>query len=248
MKIFKISLYALLIAMIASPSAFASKKFNNSYIEFSIPDSWSCKEEGGQHICQPVNPEQRKEAIVVMAAKYKGPDDELKTYMSKLNEKRDVKDIKGKSYTSKNQYTKWNTILGTVWVDSQSEDSEVPGFITRYLATVQKGVGIVVTFSAHKSKFSNYTTDFYQMINSLRISNNIPAAPAEGKAADMTKLGTGVTVGNIDGGKKKEGEKTTGAPVDIKVSNESNTALYIGIAVVAVIIIFIIMRKRRRKR
>ncbi|MEI6079938.1 MAG: hypothetical protein WCQ53_04810 [bacterium] len=246
MKIFKYCMFGLLIALIASSVVYASKKFNNTYIEFSIPDSWSCKEEGGQHVCQPVNPEQRKEAIVVMAAKYKGPDDDLKNYMSKLNEKREVKDVKGKLFTSKNQYTKWNTVLGTVWVDSQSEDSEVPGFVTRYLATVQKGVGIVVTFSAHKSKFSQYSPDFYQMINSLRISNNIPAAPAEGKAADMTKLGNGVMVGNLNTA-KKPGEKTA-SQVQITVSRDSNLVMYLVVGAVAAIIIFVIVRRRRRRK
>lgn len=247
MKTFRLSLSLVVVSLLLSTSLFAAKKFNNTYIEFSIPDSWSCKEEGGQHVCQPINPEQRKEAIVVMAAKYKGPDDDLKVYMSKLKEKRDIKDIKGKPYSSKNQYTKWNTVLGTIWVDSQSEDSEVPGFVTRYLATVQKGVGIVVTFSAHKTKYSQYTTDFYQMINSLRISSNIPAAPVENKATDMTKLGSGVMVGNLETSKNSEGSKPA-AQVDIKVTKESNATTYIALIAVIIIVVLLIARKRRRRK
>jgi LPXTG-motif cell wall-anchored protein len=245
MKIFKLSLSVLLFSFVISTPVQAAKKFSNTYIEFSIPDSWSCKEEGGQHVCQPINPEQRKEAIVVMAAKYKGPEDELKNYMSKLNEKREVKDVKGKVYTSKNQYTKWNSLLGTVWVDSQNEDSEVPGFITRYLATVQKGVGIVVTFSAHKSKFSQYSSDFYQMINSLRISNNIPAAPAD-KSSDLTRLGSGAIVGNLEKAKK---EGAAPSQVQIQVSKESDLTTYIAILGAAIIVAaFLIIRKRRRRK
>jgi hypothetical protein len=245
MKMLKISLLVLLLSVVVSAPAHAAKKFSNTYIEFSIPDSWSCKEEGGQHVCQPINPEQRKEAIVVMAAKYKGPEDELKNYMAKLNEKRDIKDVKGKSYTSKNQYTKWNSVLGTVWVDSQHEDREVPGFITRYLATVQKGVGIVVTFSAHKSKFSQYSSDFYQMVNSLRISNSIPAAPSD-KSTDLTRLGSGVIVGNLA---KANKEGAAPSQVQIQVSKESNLTMYIGILGAAIIIVaFLIIRKRRRRK
>lgn len=248
MKILKNSLYLVIASLLLSPSLSASKKFNNSYIEFSIPDSWSCKEEGGQHVCQPVNPEQRKEAIVVMAAKYKGPEDDLKEYMAKLKDKRDIKDIKGKSYSSKNQYTKWNTVLGTIWVDSQSEDSEVPGFVTRYLATVQKGVGIVITFSAHKTKYSQYTADFYQMVNSLRISNNVPAAPSENKAADMNKLGNGVMVGNFDATNKNNDAKKTVSQVDIKVTKDSSTTTYIALIAVVIIAVILVARKRKRRR
>lgn len=241
----KLFLFGLIIAFSVSAPLFANKKFTNSYIEFSLPDTWFCKEEGGQHVCQPNNPEQRKEAIIVMASKFKGPEDELKNYMTRLNEKREVKDIKGKAYTSKNQYTKWNTILGNVWIDSQHLSSEVPGFVTRYLATVQKGLGIVVTFSAHESKFAQYSADFYQMINSLRVRDNIPAAPSE--KGDMTKLGSGVIIGGEMG--KKAGEKKPGGAVQIAFSKQSDSTMIIaGAAVVALLLLFIIIRRRRRRK
>jgi hypothetical protein len=219
-----------------------SQKFSNSYIEFSKPDTWDCRKEGGQDICQPVNPNQRPEAIIVMAAKYKGPDDELKDYMAKLKEKRTIKDTTGKEYVSEEQYTKWNTILGTIWIDSQHLNREVPGFITRYLATVQKGVGIVLTFSAHKEKFDKYSPDFYQMISNLRISENIPA-PVETK--DITKLGPGIMLGGDISKEKAKGA----APevVDIKVEEESDLMTYLGIGAVILLLVLVIMKRRKRK-
>ncbi|MBN1113910.1 MAG: hypothetical protein JXA66_01080 [Oligoflexia bacterium] len=232
-----------------------AKKFANSYIEFDMPDTWNCKPEGGQHICQPVNPEQRKEAIVVMASKYKGPGDEMKEYYLRLQKTRAVKDLRGKSHTSKLQYAKFNTILGTPWVDAQQEGSEVPGFITRYLATVNKGLGIAITFSAHKSKFKQYSPDFYRMVKSIRVRENIPAsrtALAE-EAGKLNRLGPGAVLGNMGRGKSTGAagsEKTEKRFADFDlgaIAESDDSTLYLILAGAGLLILYIIIRRRRRR-
>jgi len=226
----------------------SAKKFSNSYIEFDMPDNWLCRSEGGQYVCQPSSASQSREAIVVMAAKHKGPDDEMERYKSRLNEKRTVKDIQGKEYKSTIKYTKYMPIKGVIWLDSMHESSEVPGFVTRYLATVQKGAGILVTFSAHKSVIDNYNAAFLQMVNSIKISDNIPA-PEAPISPEMTKLGGNIVAGNVEVNpavKKKDGKtETKGIVVGTQTGN--NKLLYIIIAVVVILIIFMIMRRRKKR-
>ena len=225
-------------------TAVTAKKFANNYVEFDLPEKWVCRLEGGQHICQPINRNQQKEAIIVMAAKYKGPEDEMERYKARLSEKREVKDIKGNKYTSSSRYVKYTPVLGTIWLDSLQESSEVPGFITRYLATVQKGLGMVVTFSAHKSKINEYNPDFLHMINSLRVRENIPMAEAEGRP-DMTKLGGNVVVGNVESG-KTGGKAVERKGIEIPTQKRDNTLLYVIIGVVVLLIIYVVIKKRRR--
>jgi len=239
-------LWFIVVALSFLSTSVTAKKFANNYVEFDLPDRWVCRLEGGQHICQPISRDQQKEAIIVMAAKYKGPEDEIERYKARLSEKREVKDIKGKKYSSSSRYIKYTPILGTIWLDSMQESSEVPNFVTRYLATVQKGLGMVLTFSAHVSKAKLYNPDFMQMISSLRVRENIPAAEPEPRP-EMTKLGPGIVAGTVDTGSKtgKPGERKG---MEIPVQQRDNTLLYIIIAVVALLIIYVVIKRRKRNR
>lgn len=224
----------------------SAKKFANNYIEFDMPDNWLCRAEGGQYVCQPASPVQSKEAIVVMAAKHKGPDDEMERYKARLNEKKEVKDIKGNKYASTVKYTKYTPIKGTIWLDSMHESSEVPGFITRYLATVQKGAGILVTFSAHKSVIDNYNAAFLQMVNSIKISDNIPAAEVA-VSADMTKLGGNVVAGSVATAGKASTGKGDKRDINVTLDKSGNGRMYLILGLVALVIIIVIIRRRKKK-
>jgi len=226
----------------------SAKKFSNAYMEFDIPDDWHCKAEGGQHVCQAINPEKRKEAIVVMASKYQGAEDTLKRYEDRLNTPKTIKDLKGAEYKSKIQYTKYTPIEAVPWVDSMQEDSEVPGFYTRYLATVHNGVGIAITFSAHKSKFEQYKSIFFQMVKTLRIKKDIPiperlsSSARSGSALDLgfnlDALGTG------DKPAVKDTE-TKALDLDIKTGEDTNYLPIILIVLGALVVLFIIRKIKK---
>ena len=245
-RLLKFAFISLFIVSVLPSTLEAKKKFVNSYVEFDLPDTWQCAQEGGQHVCQPINPDQRKEAIIVMASKYKGPEDDIKNYQARLEEKRKVKDIKGKEYDSKKQYLRSTFIQGNMWLDSQHENSEVPGFITRYLATVAKGLGMVLTFSAHKSKFNSYTADFYTMVNSLRVRNDIPAEPAESNA-DLTMLGGSLDMSSSGTAKAKTDAAKKGINLDLG-GEKDNTMLYVGLGLVVLVFAYIIIKRRNRRR
>ena len=79
----KISLYFLIFILFFSLNAEA-KKFANQFVEFELPDSWQCRPEGTEWICQSVQPYKKKEAIIIFASKIKGKTDSLKHYHAYL--------------------------------------------------------------------------------------------------------------------------------------------------------------------
>ena len=47
--------------------------------------------------------------------------------------------------------------------------SEIPDFYTRYLATVEADLGVLVTFSVRKDKYEEYSPDIESMVGSLKV-------------------------------------------------------------------------------
>lgn len=233
----------LVVAVLFVSSNLFATKFANTYLEFDMPDSWHCQREGGQHVCQPINPDKRREAIIVMASKYKGPEDDMEKYMNRLKEKRMVKDLKGKPFENIIQFTRYSDLQGNSWVDSQQENSEIPGYVTRYLATVKNDLGIVITFSAFKTKFKDYSTDFYQMIQSIRVRANIPAAKPDQQLGPTDVLGS-IDVAGAHGGKKKDEKKQIQLNIQAEPDDTKQKLLIAG-AIVAFVFFIIIIRRRR---
>jgi hypothetical protein len=224
-----------------------AKKYLNDYLEFEIPDYWHCEEEQKGHVCSPINPSLRNETAIIMSSKMKGATDSIKDYNNKLGKPIESADIKGKKYKSKVQYVKVDTMNGNIWVDSQHESSEVPGFITRYMATINSELAVAITFSAHKGIFSAYSADFISMIKSLKVRKHINTeTPATGKTFNPA-AGT-AAYGNIEvaGGKKKEAKEQSQVVVDMPVEEQkSKTIYYILAGAVALLAAFVIIRRRR---
>lgn len=228
-----------------------AKKFSNSYLEFDIPDDWHCKAEGGQYVCQPINPEKRKEAIVVMASKYQGPEDTLKKYEERLNKNKKIKDLKGKDYSNTIKYTKYTPIEAVPWVDSLHQDSEVPGFLTRYLATIYEGVGIAITFSAHTSKYDQYKPTFFQMVKTLRIRKDIPKPERlSGTHSSSSALDLGFNLDSLS--EKPQTKADSKAKGTISLGNDiekakDNSNMKIILIILAVLVLLVILRRLRKK-
>jgi hypothetical protein len=83
------------------------------------------------------------------------------------------------------------------------------------------------------------------MVNSIKVSDNIPA-PEAPVSPEMTKLGGNIVAGNlVDVSGKKKGP--AGEKKEINVSVQHGGILkYIIIAAIALIIIFVIVRKRKK--
>lgn len=149
-----------------------AKIFQNSYVSFELPDNWGCELEGTEWVC--VNKfakklNEKKEAVIILTAKEKGPSDSLEGYETHLKTPRKLVNGKGKSYSSEVKQVKPRKISLQSWVDGLHLGSEVENYYTRYLATTKGQIAMLVTFTAHKEHYSKYANDFIKAIQSLKI-------------------------------------------------------------------------------
>lgn len=57
----------ILLAAIVPAQSFAAK-WSNQFVEFEMPPQWSCSLEGAEWVCQSMNEEKKRDAIIVLAA------------------------------------------------------------------------------------------------------------------------------------------------------------------------------------
>lgn len=149
-----------------------AKLFKNSYVQFELPANWDCELEGTEWVC--VNKfvkknNEKKEAIIILTAKEKGPSDSLKLYEAHLKTPRNLVNARGKKYKSDVKQVRTRKISLQDWMDGIHQGSEVQDYYTRYLATVKGQIAVLVTFSAHKDHYTKYANDFIRAIQSLKI-------------------------------------------------------------------------------
>lgn len=147
-------------------------KFTSQYCEFQLPSGWNCSLEGTEWVCQSNNKDRKKEAIIILAAKVRGGQDSLPTYQAYLKKNKTFTLPGGKTQVSEPKYTKISQIKGQQWVDSLHLASEVPGFYTRYMATVKGNLGVAVTFSVAQEHYNSYKDVFESVIQTLKVFDN----------------------------------------------------------------------------
>lgn len=162
-------IYAILALLVLFPNLASAKIFANQFIEFELPEKWDCQLDGTEWVCQSNDEEKKRDAIIVLAAKIKKAGmDELPVYKAHLEKPQVYKSLSGEEITSEARYVKDLDIKGKPWIDSLHLQSEIPDFYTRYLATVEADLGILVTFSVRKDKYEEYAPDIERMVASLR--------------------------------------------------------------------------------
>lgn len=161
-------LLSLSFALLCASSVHAAR-FANQFIEFELPPQWQCNLEGAEWVCQNTIQEKKRDAIIVLAAKLKGDQDSLDQYLAYLKNPKVYTSVQGKAVTSEPKYAKNTDINGHPWVDSLHGDSEIPGFFTRYLATIKTDIGILVTYSINKKKYQEYTQDFENLVKTMKV-------------------------------------------------------------------------------
>jgi hypothetical protein len=160
--------FLLLTFFVLSTNAWA-KRFTSQYTEFELPPGWECALEGTEWVCQSTNDARKKEAIIILAAKIRGPQDSLEEYQKYLKGQKTFTLPGGKTQVSEGKYANLKEINGQRWVDALHLASEVPGFYTRYLATVKEDLGVAVTFSVGKDHYQAYQAMFDKIVESLRV-------------------------------------------------------------------------------
>ncbi len=219
-------------------------KFANQFTEFELPPQWQCRLEGAEWVCQSSEDAKKKDAIIVLAAKIKGEQDSLDQYLSYLKSAKIYQSVQGKPVKSDPKYAKSVMLNGQSWVDSLHLESELPGFYTRYLATVKQDIGVLITYSINKAKYQAYLEDFENMVKTLRVfrkTGGINVAPAQGTLFQNTQIPASITSEAVFGGPQiPETEVAKAAPK----KKDDDTVLYLiaGGAVLA----FVIWQKRRK--
>lgn len=171
-----VSLVVIAIACLFSAAAFAQQKqllqtktFKTDFISFNLSNQWDCKMDASEFVCRPIAKDKAKEAIIIIAAKIPGKEDNLKAYYSYLKEPKKIADFQGRTIASKMNVIKYKEIKETQWVDSIHLSSELSDFYTRYLATVKSGVAILVTYTVARSRHKLYTAELNRMVQSLEV-------------------------------------------------------------------------------
>jgi hypothetical protein len=235
------TLYLAAVVCVVAPLAHA-KTFSNQFIEFQLPEKWECMLDGTEWICQSTDEEKKRDAIIVLAAKLKKEGmDSLEIYEAHLKEKLTYTTANKEQITSDPRYVKRLDISGKTWIDSLHLASEIPDFYTRYLATVEADIGILLTFSVRKDKYNLYAPDIEALVQSLRAFRK-PGALNE----DPNKLGaedsSQQTASNLMFG--EDGAKKGGAAGGGQANQRAELILFGLVGVIAVA--YILWRKRKR--
>lgn len=228
----------------ATNSSFA-KTFSSQFSEFELPNGWDCALEGSEWVCQSDNKDRKKEAIIILAAKYRGEQDSLDQYQAYLKAAKSFSLPGGKTQISEAKSVAVREINGQRWVDALHLASEVPGFYTRYLATVKDSLGIAVTFSVAKDHYDSYQDIFEKIIATLKVFDQKSTTDGSWKPkhqendliADGTYIPDSSQNVDISMQKKKKNES----------ANEETTMILLFVAVAAVGFIAMKMKKKKKK-
>ena len=126
-----------------------------SFFEFALPPEWRCQREGTETVCRPApNPEGKTDAMIIFTAKYRADYDTLEAYHAHLAQPRSWEKADGTPVEVTVESNEERRIGRYRWIDAVHFQSEVPGYYTRYLATVTTHIGVLITFSAHRSTAS----------------------------------------------------------------------------------------------
>ena len=188
------SLLLFLLALV--PVDAESRTFKNAYISFEMQDNWKCNLEQTEWVCRAEDPQEAKEAVIILTAKEKGPTDSFPIYENHMNNPINTVSKAGTPLTSAVKYKAQNQkINDQPWLDGLHQDSEVQNYFTRYLATIKDQIAILVTFSAHNKLYAKHSPNFDKTIRSLRViaTKDLLSRPDLGPLAGAgDTLGSGV--------------------------------------------------------
>ncbi|NBU20054.1 hypothetical protein EBS43_01375 [bacterium] len=239
----RIALFAILGIYFTLPQLSYAAKFANQFAEFELPPQWQCNLEGAEWVCQSTSEDKKRDAVIVLAAKLKGDQDSLDQYLSYLKATKNFTSASGKQVKSEPKYAKSINLNNQAWVDALHLESEIPGFYTRYLATVKQDIGILVTYSINKAKYQDYLNDFDNMVKTLKVfrkAGGINVAPQNSNLFQEAQLPKGISNDTVFPG----GNININTDAAKKPASQSNSTWIILLLAVGVVAFIIIKKKR----
>ena len=143
-------------------------RFLTSYFEFDLAPGWSCELDGTEYVCVPAG-KPPFPVIAIIAMKERNDKDRLEEYEAHLRAPQPITMKNGETKLSEMREVKRITLGGKQWVESLHAGSELPGYLTYYLATTTSALGILVTMSVHKDSADKYTRQLNDMMSSLTV-------------------------------------------------------------------------------
>lgn len=219
-----------------------------AYVTFEHPEGWRCELSQGVWICQSTQEPGRRESVVLSIATMRTEWDTLDNYLQYLKQPRPIQDEEGKTITPTVTYARKRQINGVSWVDSLQKDSELPGFWTRYVATVQDKLAILITYIVSEEYYQKLAPQFEKMVSSLKpnaefnlnISSEQWEAPLPG--TDILGKKKEILQNRLNLEKKKEITKKEIIP------RQDMGLIYKLIAIVGIAAIAVMLLRLRRRR
>lgn len=147
-----------------------AKTFKNSFLQFEMPENWTCVLAGTEWICNPSAKSESREAVLVIAAKAVGPEDTFEVFQKNLKTPRTIQSRVGTPVKSQVLQVKDTRIQGQRWLEALHMSSEIEDFYTRYLVTVKEQLSILVSLTCQKTLFTKYSTVFSQILPTIKIT------------------------------------------------------------------------------
>lgn len=245
MKPSRLKFLLVLTLVIWGTSSYA-KRFSSRFCEFELPPGWDCALEGSEYVCQSENADRKKESIIILAAKMRGEQDNLDEYMAYLKKSKEYALPGGKKQVSEPKSTKLTRINDHQWVDALHLASEVPGFYTRYLATVKEDLGVAVTFSVSKDLYTQYQPVMDKLVSTLRVFRQKKTELADlrtGKSEDPNFADTTFNPNSaMDLQANRTQKRAEGGEED------NSNLLLIGLVVVVGLVLAISQKKKKGKK
>ncbi len=221
-----------------------------AYVTFEHPENWRCELAQGVWICQSNIETERRESVVLSIAAIKTEWDNFDNYQKYLEDapNRPIQDEEGKTIIPSVTYVRKRNINGVTWVDSLQRNSELPGYWTRYVATVSDKFAILITYIVSDDFYKKLAPQFEKMVSSLKPNPELDVNVAS-QQGETPFLGTEIygkrkdVIASLGLEKKKPIERDT--PDD---SEESQSYLFeiVVIAIAIAAILYILKRKKKR--
>jgi hypothetical protein len=218
-----------------------------AYVSFDHPEGWRCELSQGVWICQNTQEPDRRESVVLSIATMATEWDTLDNYLKYLSEPRTLKEESGKTIRSKVTYARKRNINGVQWVDSLQHNSELPGFWSRYVATVQNKLAILITYIVSDEHYSKMAPQFERMVSSLKPRSdfdlNVASKQGDGPIPGSTKLGplTKSILADRLNTQRKTAEQAEELPEE-----QGSLALALGVLLMGAGAVFWVLHRRKK--